>query len=342
MRPWKPSLIVAALFCLALSVPALAGEKDYKPEYKLSTVLGKPHAWGVAAERWAELVTEKSGGRITVRVFPGASLVGGNQTSEFTALRQGAIDLAVGGANNWSSQVKELSLFALPFLMPDSQAQDALTGGEVGTDIFRLIEAKGAVPLAWGDNGFRELSNSKHPVRVPDDLKGLKIRVVGSPILLDAFTALGANPTQMSWADAQPALSTGAVDGQENPVSIFSKSKLQTLGQKYLTIWGYVASPLIFAVNRDVWTSWSPADQEIVRAAALEAARENLVLARKGLSAPDDSALRELEAEGVEIARLTPEELRAFRKAAQGVYDKWTDIIGAELVKKAEAAMAGR
>lgn len=313
---------------------------SYKPEYKLSSVLGKPFPWGIAAERWAELVTERTQGRITVRVFPGASLVGGNQYSEFTALRQGAIDFSVSGTNNWSSQVKQLSLFALPFLMPDAAAQDALTGGEVGAELFRMIEKKGAIPLAWGDNGFREVSNSKRPIRTPADLKGLKIRVVGSPMVLDTFVALGANPTQMSWADTQPALSTGAVDGLESPVSVFVNAKLQTVSQKYLTLWGYTASPLIFAVNRDIWAGWSAADRDIVRAAAIEAARENVILARKGIDVDDDAVLRQLAADGVEIVRLSQDERRAFRQATQSVYDKWTDTIGADLVRKAEAAVA--
>ncbi len=337
-------LLTIAMACAAwLGIATAVGPahaETYKPEYKLSSVLGKPFPWGIAAERWAELVTERTQGRITVRVFPGASLVGGNQYSEFTALRQGAIDFCVSGTNNWSSQIKQLSLFALPFLLPDSAAQDALTSGEVGAEIFRLIEKKGAIPLAWGDNGFREVSNSKHPIRVPADLKGLKIRVVGSPMVLDTFAALGANPTQMSWADTQPALATGAVDGLESPVPIFLNAKLHTVSQKYLTLWGYTASPLIFAVNRDIWNGWSAADREIVRAAAIEAARENVLLARKGLEAPDDTMLRELAAAGVEVVRLTTEERKVFRQAAQSVYDKWTDSIGADLVHKAEAAVA--
>jgi TRAP-type C4-dicarboxylate transport system substrate-binding protein len=115
------------------------------------------------------------------------------------------IDMAVGSTINWSPQVKQLNLFSLPFLMPDYAAIDALTQGEVGKEIFTTLGKAGVVPLAWGENGYRELTNSKHPIKTPADLKGLKIRVVGSPLFLDTFTALGANPTQMSWADAQPA-----------------------------------------------------------------------------------------------------------------------------------------
>ena len=196
------------------------------------------------------------------------SLIQGDQTREFSALRQGVIDMAVGSTINWSPQVKELNLFSMPFLMPDYAAVDALTQGEVGKKIFQTIEKAGVVPLAWGENGYRELTNSKKPIKSPEDLKGMKIRVVGSPLFSDTFTALGANPTQMSWADAQPALASGAVDGQENPLFLFTVLKMHTVGQKFVTTWGYVTDPLIFVVNKEIWNSWTPADQAIVRQAA--------------------------------------------------------------------------
>lgn len=338
--------LLAGIALAALTVPALvagaANAADYKAEYKLSTVLGKPFPWGVGGDRWAELVKEKTGGRINIKMYPGTSLVNGDQTKEFTALRQGTIDMAVGSTINWSPQVKELNLFSLPFLMPDHKALDALTQGEVGKKLFDLLATKDVVPLAWGENGFREISNSKHPIRKPADLKGMKIRVVGSPLYLDTFTALGANPTQMSWADAQPALSTGAVDGQENPLAIFVAAKLATLGQKNLTLWGYVADPLIFVVNKDVWASWSKEDQEAVRAAAVQAAAEEVAISRKGITAEDDSLLKEITAQGVEVVRLTPEEQKAFQTATQPVFDKWTKQIGPDLVKAAQSAIAAR
>jgi tripartite ATP-independent transporter DctP family solute receptor len=238
-------------------------------------------------------------------------------------MRQGVIDMAVGSTINWSPQVPELNLFSMPFLMPDYKAIDAITGGEPGKKLFEIIAAKDIVPLAWGENGFRELTNSKRAIRAPDDLKGLKIRVVGSPLFNDTFTALGANPTQMSWADAQPALSTGAVDGQENPLTIFTVAKLHTVGQKHVTLWHYVADPLIFALNKDVWASFAPDDQKIVREAALEAGKYGIEIARKGVTPEDPSVLKEIEALGVELASLTPAQFEAFRTATRPVYDKW-------------------
>ena len=250
--------------------------------------------------------------------------------------------MAIGSTINWSPQVKELNLFALPFLMPDFAAIDALTQGEVGRELFKAIEKNNVVPLAWGENGSREISNSKRDLRKPEDLKGLKIRVVGSPLFLDTFTALGANPTQMSWSDAQPALASGAVDGQENPLSVYMAARLQTLGQKHLTLWGYVSDPLVFAVNKDVWESWTPADREIVRQAAVEAGRQEIDLARKGLVEPGQPLIKEVSALGVNVVRLTPAERDAFVTATRRVYAKWKATIGAPLVDQAEKAIAAR
>jgi tripartite ATP-independent transporter DctP family solute receptor len=332
-------LLLAAVAAL-IALPAAA--QTYKPEYKLSTVVGKPFPWGIAGERWGELVKEKTQGRINIKMYPGAQLVGGDQTKEFTALRQGAIDIAIGSTINWSPQVKELNIFSMPFLMPDYKAIDALTGGEVGKDLFKLLSTKDVVPLAWGENGFREITNSKHAIKAPEDLKGLKIRVVGSPLFLDTFTALGANPTQMSWADAQPALSTGAVDGQENPLTIFTVAKLQNVGQKHVTLWGYVADPLIFVVNEQVWKSWKKEDQDAVRAAAEQAGKENIALARKGIAGNDESVIKEIEGLGVTVTRLSDADRKKFQTATKSVYDKWKGQIGNDLVGKAEAAVAKR
>ena len=342
MKSLLAGLALAAMVLPGQFVAKTAAAADYKAEYKLSTVLGKPFPWGVGGDRWAELIKEKTNGRSNVKMYPGSALVNGDQTKEFTALRQGVIDMAVGSTINWSPQVKELNLFSLPFLMPDHKAMDALTQGPVGKQLFDLLATKDVVPLAWGENGFREVSNSKRAIRKPEDLKGLKIRVVGSPLYLDTFTALGANPTQMSWADAQPALSTGAVDGQENPVAVFTAAKLSTLGQKHLTLWGYVADPLIFVVNKEVWNGWSKEDQEAVRAAAVQAAAEEVAIARKGITAQDDSLLKDLAAQGVEVVQLTPEQQKAFQTATRAVYDKWVKTIGPDLVKAAETSIANR
>jgi len=342
MKLRRSLLTAAAALSLVLGLPTAAQAQNYKSEYRMSLVVGTAFPWGKGGEIWANKVKEKTNGRINIKLYPGVSLIQGDQTREFSALRQGVIDMAIGSTINWSPQVRQLNLFSLPFLMPDYAAIDALTQGQVGKDIFALLEKAGVVPLAWGENGYRELTNSKHPVRTPADMKGLKIRVVGSPLFVETFTALGANPTQMSWADAQPAFASGAVDGQENPMSIFTAAKLHTVGQKNLTMWGYVADPLVFVVNKEIWNSWTPQDREHVRQAAIEAGKEEIAIARKGMIEPGQPLLKDIEALGVNVVRLTPAEREAFVKITRPVYAKWKGQIGADLVNKAEKAIAAR
>lgn len=325
--------IKVALATVAMAMATGAAAQNYKDEYRMSLVVGTAFPWGQGGQIWADMVRERTNGRINIKLYPGVSLVNGDQTREFSALRQGVIDMAIGSTINWSPQIKELNVFSLPFLATTWAQTDALTGGEVGKQIFDIIEKRGAIPLAWGENGFRQLTNSKRIVTSPADMKGLKIRVVGSPLFIDAFTALGANPTQMSWADAQPALASGAVDGQENPLAIFVAAKMDKLGQKYITEWNYMNDPLIFVVNKDVWNSWTPADRDIVRQAAQDAAKQQIELARKPMEAT-------ILAMGVGISKLTPEQLAAFQKVTKPVYDKWVKQIGTDLVRKAERAVA--
>lgn len=344
MSIFKPiaTLAAAAALVVPLALGGPAAAQAYKEEYRVSTVLPVPFPWGVAAQRWADLVAERTEGRINMQLYPGAQLVQGEQTREFTALRRGVIDMAVGSTINWSPQIPQLNIFALPFLMPDYAALDALTQGPVGERLFEIIEENGVVPLGWAENGFREVTNSVRPIRTPADMQGLKLRVVGSPIFNDVMTALGANPTQMSWADAQPALTTGAVDGQENPLTIYYNLKMHELGQTYITQWGYVADPLIFAVNREVWESFTEEDREIVAQAAVDAGAHGIEVARKGLTEGDQSLVREIEGFGATIVRLTDEGREAFVEATRPVYEAWRERIGADLVDMAEESIANR
>ena len=305
-------------------------------EYSVSTVLSDAFPWGQAASKWAELVEERSEGRITLRVYDNAQLVAGDQTKEFSAMRSGLIDMAVGSTINWSPQVPELNLFSLPFLVADNADVDAITQGEAGLMAFKAIRKRGVVPLAWGENGFRQLSNSKRPIRTPDDIKGMKIRVVGSPLFQDTFSALGANPTQMSWADAKPALTTGAVDGQENPLSVFDVSRIDQVDQKYLTQWSYMADPLIFAISPNVWRGFPAEDQELLRLAAVDAGRWEIETSRRA----EAQRLKTIRSRGVEVIELSDAERQAFVDATAPVYQKWERRIGIDLLNAARAATA--
>ena len=334
----------ARLYCyiaiaLLLVLPLSASAADYKDEYKMSVVVGSKLPWGQGAERFAELVREGTDGRINIKVYPSSSLMAGKQTNEFLIHRQGVADFCFASTINWSTTIKELNLFNLPFFFPDYKALDSVTGGAVGTDIANLLSKKGVTLLAWGENGFREMSNSKRPVATPADMEGMKIRVVGTPIFIDTMKALGANPVNMNWGDAQVAFQQGVVDGQENPVVAIQIPVKIWQFHKYLTVWHYVIDPLMLTVNNKVMASFSEADQEVIRTAAKTAAAEQLAVVRKGLIPPDLSAFDIMKEHGMEVTFVDAAGRKAFFDKTAGVREKWTEKIGPELVQKAEAAI---
>ena len=312
---------VATAGAAAIGLPRLAhAQAAYKAEYKMSTVVPPAFAWGKGGEIFLTLVKERTGGRINIKQYPGASLVQGQQDREFSAMRQGVIDVLCGAPINWTSTVPQLGVFTLPFLMPDHKAWDAVMASDlVNRDYFEMVRKAGAEPLAIGETGYRQISNSKRPLLKPDDLKGLKVRVVGSPMYGEIMSSMGANPTFMSWADTQPALASGAVDAQENPLEVFLAAKVNTLGQKYVTKWNYSNDILLYAIAAPVWASWTPADQKVVREAAVDAAKQQVALVRK-LFAED---VERVSALGVNVHVPTPSEMEAWQIAARRPYARY-------------------
>ena len=312
---------VATAGAAAIGLPRFAhAQAAYKAEYKMSTVVPPAFAWGKGGEIFGNLVRERTAGRINIKQYPGASLVQGQQDREFSAMRQGVIDVLCGAPVNWTGTVPQLGVFTLPFLLPDHKAWDAVMASEAVTkDYFDLVRKAGAEPLSIGETGYRQISNSKRPITKPDDLKGIKIRVVGSPMYGEIMTSMGANPTFMSWADAQPALASGAVDGQENPLEVFLAAKINTLGQRFVTKWNYSNDILLYAIAAPVWASWTPADQKVVREAAVDAAKQQVALVRK-LFAED---VERVSALGVNVHVPTPSEMEAWQIAARRPYARY-------------------
>lgn len=329
----RRSVLLASGAAVALPRYAFA-QAAYKAEYKMSTVVPPAFAWGRGGQIFLELVKERTNGRINIKQYPGSSLVQGDQTREFSAMRQGVIDVLCGAPVNWSGTVRELSPFILPFLFPDHKAWDAVMASDVvQKEYFDLVRKAGAEPLSVGETGYRQISNSKRPITKPSDLQGLKLRVVGSPMYGEIMSGMGANPSFMSWADAQPALASGAVDGQENPLEVFIAAKVHTLGQKFVTKWNYSNDILLFAIANPVWQSWTPADQKIVRECGIEAAKQQTALVRK-LFADDVEKVRAL---GVQVHVPTASEMKVWQTEIRRVYARWKVQTNPGLVSKIEA-----
>lgn len=329
---------MVAAVCLAM-LPALA-EAGYKKEYKLSCVVGPKMPWGEGATLFAELVRERTEGRVNIKVYTAGSLMAGKQTNEFLLLKRGVADFALASPINWSSTLKPLNLFNLPFFFEDYAALDKVTAGEAGKAIEALIAKKGVTVLGWGENGYREITNSRRAIRTPEDLKGLKVRVVGTPIFIDIMKAMGANPVNMNWGEAKIAFQQGVVDAQENPsVGIEIPLKIWQFHNQ-VTFWGYVIDPLMFTVNNRTLKSFTEEDREIIRKAAVDAGLAQIASVRKGLVAPDLSAHETMRQHGMEVTVLSPDEKQAFRELTGPVYKKWVPRIGEALVEMAKKDMA--
>lgn len=327
--------LLVVTFAILLAIPAFA----YKSQYKMSIVVGPTGPWGEAATKFANLVRVRTDGRINIKPYFAGQLFAGNQTNEFLLLREGVADFALGSTINWSTSVKQLNLFSLPFFFKNYQGVDAVTGGKTGRKLFEILRRKGVIGIGWGENGFRTLTNSKRPIKVPSDLKDLKIRVVGSPIFIDIFRALGANPVSMDWADAVPAFRQKVVDGEENPINtVIIPYKVYDF-QPYITIWHYAIDPLILGVNKADWKSFSRKDKRILRRTAREVLDWEKIEARNGLEG-STKALSYLESKGMKVTVLTESQRKLFKQKAAPVMLKWTKIIGKNIVKSAKEDIA--
>ena len=336
----KKVLVVFLALGIIAGASSSGSAASYKPEYKMSVAVGPQGPWGESAAKFAELVKERTQGRINIKPYYALQLAAGQQINEYFITVKGVADFAQGSTINWSPAVKELTIFSMPFLFPNYKALDAVQNGEPGKKIWKISEEKGVVCLAWGENGFREVTNSKRPVRKPEDMEGLKLRVPGTPIFIETFRALGANPMAINWGEALTAFQQRTVDGQENPiVSMLIPYKLWEV-HEHVTLWHYAIDPLLLGVNKETWSSFTPQDQEIITKAAQEAMAWNKQAARKGLE-DSQEAIDFLKSKGMKVVTLTPAEVDAFKAKVKPVYEKWAKEIGPELVESAEKIVKG-
>lgn len=333
------SLGVLTINLLDVDVTAAQAKTHYKEQYRMSVVVGEDLPWGYHAELFTQLVAERSNGRINIKVYPFASLLKGRQTSEFAMLSSGAADFAFSSTINWSPQITPLNLFNLPFFFPDYAALDRVTEGKAGEEIKQQLEKRNVLVLAWGENGFRELTNNQRAVSKPNDLNGLKIRVVGIPIFIETMLALGATPINMNWGEAKVAFQQNTVHGQENPVANIIIPKHLWQYHQHITLWHYTIDPLILAANKETFNNFSPQDRIILRNTAIEVAMLEKEAVRKGLL-PPYSAHTLLEQRGMTVTKLDEKQIAVFKQKTQSIYDAWVPQIGTELVEMAKQDMA--
>jgi len=294
---------------------------------RLSHNTGEATTWHKGAERFGELLAEKTGGAYDVRVFPNAQLSGGDQMRQAEMVGRGALDIVVTSAINVTPLVPEMAVFSLPYLYADYAQVDATTQGAPVELLKDILREKGIEVLAWGENGFREITNNARPIKTPADMKGLNMRVAG-PMYIDVMNALGANPQQMQWGETLTALQQGVVDGQENPIGAVIIPQQVYEVQKYLTTWHYSYDPIFLGVSKQRWDSLDAETQGQMRAAAEEAMTYQREITRED-TAKGVAFLRD---KGMEIYEPSEAELQAFREATQPAFDEWAGKVGDEIV----------
>jgi tripartite ATP-independent transporter DctP family solute receptor len=246
-----------------------------------------------------------------------------------SALQGGTIELTVLNAGILSAQVKEFAAYDLPFLFNSAKEADAVTDGPFGQKLMAKLEDKGLHGLGYWDLGFRNLTNSKRPITKADDIAGLKIRVIQSPIYIDLFTALGANATPLPFPELYPALDQKAVDGQENPNTTILSSKFSEV-QKYITQTRHIYNPQALLISRKTWDGMSAEEKKIIT----EASAESTAFQREASRGAADSALDALKKAGMTVSELPPEEMAKLRTKVKPVIDKYSASVGEATVKE--------
>jgi tripartite ATP-independent transporter DctP family solute receptor len=347
--------LVLALCLAVVIVFAANGEAaEFKKEYKMQINVGPQFYWGMGAQKFCDLVKERTNGQMIIKPYWGSSLLKGAQLKSAQLVANGVIDCAMESTINISPVITEANIFSLPFFINNFENLDKMEYGETGKAIFKAMDAKGLVGLAWAENGFRQVTNSKLAIRTPADVKGLRLRVVGSPIFIDTFRQLGADPVNMNWGDAVTAFGQGVVDGQENPVGVLVPVQIWQY-HKYATFWNYLVDPVIFYWNKKQWNTF-PADiQKILKESAEEAAIYEKALCRAGLDGQKSIDLLKnkfnhtmevpepvkfMESKGMTVTFLSDDERKAFIEATKPLYEKWVPKIGEGLYKQAMADMA--
>jgi TRAP-type transport system periplasmic protein len=319
----KPLFATLAASILAL-VGSQASAQEFTANYKITMTQTATHPYGVGAQKFADLLKEKTKGRITATVYTDSQLAKGEREM-IEALQQGTIDIYVGSTGPVGNFSPSMGILDIPFLFRDAEHVDKVLDGPFGKALLADLEKHKLKGLAFWENGFRHLTNSKAPAKSPDEIKGLKVRTMENRVHMAAFKAAGINPTPMAFAEVYSALQQKVIDGQENPIAVIYSSKLYEV-QKYLTLMSYVYSPAPVIFSLPKWQRIPAADQEIIQATALEVAKFQRKLNR------DDEAgkVKEMEAKGFVVVRDV--NVAAWQKAMQPAFAEFAKQYGQDKI----------
>ena len=292
----------------------------------------KDHPVSAGTNKFAQIVEQKSGGRIKVKEFPNSAL--GSELQQQAALQGGTQEMMSASTTTLVGIVKEFGVLDFPFLFANEHEADAMLDGPIGQRLLDRLPEHGLVGLAYWENGFRNVTNSKRPITRAEDLEGLKIRVMQNPVYLETFKTVHANPVPMAFGELFTALESRTVDAQENPYSIILGNKFNEV-QKYLSITRHSYNAFIVLMSRQTWDKLSQAEKKIVQDAAIEARAYERQVAR----AAAGRDLETLKARGMQVNEVAPPEIARMRDMLKPVSEKFAASYDPAFVRDFNAEM---
>ena len=311
------AVLLSASLCLAAPVTM-----------KLGHIAEPDNPYGQGADYFAKLVKERTNGEVDIQVFPSSQL--GNQRDLVEGLVFGTVDMTLTGTAVMGNFVPEVAVFDLPFIFRDiPHAYKALD--TVGMELCKLGEPKGMITLAIWENGVRHMTNNRNAIRKPEDMKGLKVRVMEQPVYIEMMKALGASPTPMAMSELYTALQKGVVDGQENPLAHIASKRFDEV-QKYISLTGHTYAPEVVLISTIAWKKLTPEQQDIV----LKAAEETRDWQRQLCRDSESEFMKAILDRG--HAQVNDDvDIEAFMKATAPVYKLYTDTFGDATIKAIQA-----
>lgn len=320
----KRLFIKTVLATVALAACGFAAAQERSFKFALQNPKG--HPLEIGAQKFAELVAAKSGGKMKVNVFPGGTL--GGDAANVSALQGGTIEFVQLNSGILASQVKAFEVYDFPFIFANAKEADAVVDGPFGQKLHAMLADKGIVGLAYVELGFRNITNSKRAINTVEDIAGLKLRVIPNAINVDWVKALGANPTPMAFPEVYAGLEQKAIDGQENPLSVILANKFYEV-QKNLAVTNHQYNPQSIIFSKKVWDTLPEADRKLLKDAAVEASAYQRKVNRD--KSADD--LQELKKAGMQVTEFSPAEQAKLRDKLKPVVDKHGAAIAATVAE---------
>jgi len=329
MKTFARSTLALGISLALVSASNAADFADMDPvTLRLAHVVNEQDGFHIAATKFEELVEERTDGKVNIEIFPNASL--GDERTLLEGMQIGTVDMGVITNGPVANFVEEMAVFELPFLFPSPEAAYSVLDGPIGQELLDKLADVNLKGLAYAERGFRNLTNSERAVNSPEDLDGLRIRVMENPVYTDTFRELGANAIPMAWTEALTAMQQGTIDGQENPVNVIHSFKLDET-QNYMTLSRHTYAPAIFVMGMPAWNQLPEAAQAVLEEAAQEAAEHERQV-NAVMEAEQLAALREA---GMEINDAP--DMEAFQAAVAPVYEKYGEQFGDYLPRIQEA-----